>query len=469
MGYTKFRAAGAPRAARSSHRNKGNAGPSSRGVAKIDEWITAPGGQWGRDPLQSWPARSRVSQRKRSRAQQEDRQAVGERLRSTSRTSRRSSRGSPRTKAELIFATTTPVPEGRGGGALLAMSSSTKRPRRARSCTRTAWAINDLHAYATPWFAKFATRPGNVHFKPEGSKRPRGAGRACDSGARARAARTPASSACGRRARSRAGSRRASCATSGLAMSSSRCMSSSPTCTRRAIDGLRSSFFFGGGWNGGSPAQFYAHCDYLAGRGIVRDLGGVIASRRGMARRRFDCVCRRQVRAALRSRTRTRARHRPRSHRSGRRLSRRPRPRQPSRRPRVFEEQGHSISSKPNALVLFNAVYDNGPGGYGHKRVKARWKQISPLHNLSKAMPANDRLPRHQGSPHSGRDRQNASATRCASSTSAASSSSTTAAHTASSTTAAAMAPTTATASGVWTAFSLRLAFSKASRRCGQR
>ena len=23
-------------------------------------------------------------------------------------------------------------------------------------------------------------------------------------------------------------------------------------------------FFFGGGWNGGTPSQFYAHCEYLA-------------------------------------------------------------------------------------------------------------------------------------------------------------------------------------------------------------
>ena len=28
-------------------------------------------------------------------------------------------------------------------------------------------------------------------------------------------------------------------------------------------------FFFGGGWNGGSPSQFYPHCRYLADRGMV--------------------------------------------------------------------------------------------------------------------------------------------------------------------------------------------------------
>jgi len=28
-------------------------------------------------------------------------------------------------------------------------------------------------------------------------------------------------------------------------------------------------FFFGGGWNSGSPSQFYPHCKYLASRGMV--------------------------------------------------------------------------------------------------------------------------------------------------------------------------------------------------------
>jgi len=28
-------------------------------------------------------------------------------------------------------------------------------------------------------------------------------------------------------------------------------------------------FFFGGGWNGGTPGQFYPHSEYLASRGMV--------------------------------------------------------------------------------------------------------------------------------------------------------------------------------------------------------
>lgn len=46
------------------------------------------------------------------------------------------------------------------------------------------------------------------------------------------------------------------------------------------------------------------------------------------------------------------------------------------------------VSCVPNALVLFNPVFDNGPkGGWGHGKVKSYWKKISPAHNLNKATP----------------------------------------------------------------------------------
>ena len=37
-------------------------------------------------------------------------------------------------------------------------------------------------------------------------------------------------------------------------------------------------FFFGGGWNGGTPSQFYPHCAYLASRGMVAS--GTVAQER---------------------------------------------------------------------------------------------------------------------------------------------------------------------------------------------
>jgi acetyl esterase/lipase len=53
----------------------------------------------------------------------------------------------------------------------------------------------------------------------------------------------------------------------------------------------------------------------------------------------------------------------------------------------VEEGEDETVSARPDALVLFNPVYDNGPDGYGHSRVKAYWKKISPMHNLDKTTP----------------------------------------------------------------------------------
>lgn len=46
-----------------------------------------------------------------------------------------------------------------------------------------------------------------------------------------------------------------------------------------------------------------------------------------------------------------------------------------------------SISPIPNALVLFNPVLDNGPGGFGYQRVKSNFHAFSPLHNIRKGAP----------------------------------------------------------------------------------
>ena len=45
------------------------------------------------------------------------------------------------------------------------------------------------------------------------------------------------------------------------------------------------------------------------------------------------------------------------------------------------------LSCIPNTLVLFNPVIDNGPGGYGYDRVKDKFKDFSPLHNIMKDAP----------------------------------------------------------------------------------
>lgn len=46
-----------------------------------------------------------------------------------------------------------------------------------------------------------------------------------------------------------------------------------------------------------------------------------------------------------------------------------------------------AVSPKANALVLFNPVFDNGPGGYGHERVGDRYKEFSPAQNITSNAP----------------------------------------------------------------------------------
>ena len=135
-------------------------------------------------------------------------------------------------------------------------------------------------------------------------------------------------------------------------------------------------FFFGGGWSSGSPSQFYPHCRYLADRGMVAISADYrVKKRNGTSP--AECVkdgksavrwirqhadelgidsellaagggsAGGHVAAAIGATT-------------------------------GFNEEGEDqgISCMPNALVLFNPVFDNGPNGYGHDRVKDYWQEF---------------------------------------------------------------------------------------------
>lgn len=145
-------------------------------------------------------------------------------------------------------------------------------------------------------------------------------------------------------------------------------------------------FFFGGGWNGGTVRQFAPHCEYLASRGMIGIVADYrVASRHGTTP--FECV--KDGRSAIRW---------VRMHAA--RLGIDPQ--------RIaagggsagghvaaatdtlsnINEVGEAtkVSAKPNALLLFNPVYDNGPDGYGHDRVGDRFREISPFHNIREGM-----------------------------------------------------------------------------------
>lgn len=146
-------------------------------------------------------------------------------------------------------------------------------------------------------------------------------------------------------------------------------------------------FFFGGGWNTGDPSQFYPHCKYLASRGMV----AMSAAYRVRSRNKITPrECLKDGKSAIRW---------IRQHATELGVD-------PDRIAAGggsagghvaaatgttigFEERGEdlNISARPNALVLFNPTYDNGPGGYGHSRVKDYWRAFSPMHNIREITP----------------------------------------------------------------------------------
>ena len=146
-------------------------------------------------------------------------------------------------------------------------------------------------------------------------------------------------------------------------------------------------FFFGGGWNGGTPTQFEPHARYLASRGMVAIVADYrVKSRQGTSP--FECVA--DGKSAVRW-IRSNAgelgidpdRIAAGGGSAGGHVA------ATTGVVPGLEERGEdtTVSSKANALVLFNPVYDNGPDGYGHDRVKDRYKEISPLHNIAKGAP----------------------------------------------------------------------------------
>jgi len=46
-----------------------------------------------------------------------------------------------------------------------------------------------------------------------------------------------------------------------------------------------------------------------------------------------------------------------------------------------------SVSSCPNAMLLWYPVVDNGPHGYGPPEIKARYREFSPLHHIRSGAP----------------------------------------------------------------------------------
>lgn len=146
-------------------------------------------------------------------------------------------------------------------------------------------------------------------------------------------------------------------------------------------------FFFGGGWNSGSPSQFYPQSAYLADRGMV----AICAEYRTKKKHSTDPrACVMDAKSAMRWVRQKAGRLGVDPNRiaagggsAGGHLA------AATATLTEFDEpdENTSISCKPQALVLFNPVFDNSEKGYGHNRVKGYWADFSPMHNLKKDTP----------------------------------------------------------------------------------
>lgn len=144
--------------------------------------------------------------------------------------------------------------------------------------------------------------------------------------------------------------------------------------------------FFGGGWNGGEAAHFYIHAQYFASRGMVA-ICPEYRTRNSHGALPYQCV--EDGKSAMRF---------VRGHAVEWGID-------PSRiaagggsagghvaaatatLERFDSGRNLDVSPVPDALVLFNPVYDNGPTGYGYDRVKDYWTYFSPMHNLKAGGP----------------------------------------------------------------------------------
>jgi acetyl esterase/lipase len=146
-------------------------------------------------------------------------------------------------------------------------------------------------------------------------------------------------------------------------------------------------FFFGGGWKGGTTKQFEPHAKHYSEKGIICFLAEYRVSERNNTTT-FDALS--DAKSAIRF------------------LKENAKDLQIDTSKIIASggsAGGHlaaatalidgyndttddlTISCKPNALVLFNPVLDNGPGGYGYERIDNEYKNFSPLHNIKKGAP----------------------------------------------------------------------------------
>lgn len=146
-------------------------------------------------------------------------------------------------------------------------------------------------------------------------------------------------------------------------------------------------FFFGGSWNWGKPLQFYEHSRYLASRGMVA-ISAEYRIKSSHKSTPFESV--EDAKSAIRwirQNANTLGIDPNKVAAGGGSAGGHLAAATGTTTLYNAKNEDLSISSWPNALVLFNPVFDNGPNGFGHDRVKHQWREISPMHNIKHNTP----------------------------------------------------------------------------------
>ena len=146
-------------------------------------------------------------------------------------------------------------------------------------------------------------------------------------------------------------------------------------------------FFHGGNWRSGGPAQFYEHCRYFASRGMV----AVAAEYRVM--RKFKITpaqCVTDAKSAVRYLRKNAVAMKIDPDKivaaggsAGGHIA------LCTAAIEGLDEKDEdlSISSVPNALVLYNPVVDTSEKGFGKDTLKDDWQKLSPVHNIKENLP----------------------------------------------------------------------------------
>ena len=149
------------------HRIPTNGGPTSKGLSNIEDWLGS--SKW--DVIHfNWGLHDLCYRHPDSKTQGNRDKVNGSVTHSVEEYSRNLEKLVVRMKktgSRLIFATTTPVPQGEAGrkvGDDILYNKAALTVMRKHKVS-----INDLHGLMANRMSQFGIRPGNVHFTPEGS------------------------------------------------------------------------------------------------------------------------------------------------------------------------------------------------------------------------------------------------------------------------------------------------------------